>query len=117
MLFFMIDMYLVYLCTGYLARREIESDDYKSKIAELMALNPSTPTSFNTTRCSDNSSPRFINSFSPAPVAAALPPGAAMGLGHLVGPPGGGTTSGGHEMLAKSSLNPHACDYQPKVTQ
>ncbi len=92
-------------------RRELESDDYKSKIAELMAVNPST-TSFTTTQCCDTS-PRFMNNFSPAPQMPMLPPGAALGLQHMVGGHMGGH-GGGHELLAKSSLNPNACDYTPK---
>lgn len=99
----------IVVVTGNLERRRMESDDFKSKIAELMAVNPSATHSF-TSEASDTS-PRFMNNFSPAPPMmsmAGLPP---VGLGMVMG------HGQGQEVLVKSSLNPHACDYQPKVTQ
>ena len=80
---------LMFMSTGMLMQKELEISEFKSKIAELLAVNPSTST-FSPVSPGENS-PRFSASFATVPTD--------------------------DEVLVNSSLNPHASDYTPKMSQ
>lgn len=74
---------------GLLMQKELEVEDLQSKIAELLAVNPS-PSTFSQSSASENS-PRFSSSFTTVPTD--------------------------EDVLVNSSLNPHASDYTPMLSQ
>jgi len=80
---------------GLLDQKDQQVAELKSKVAEVMALMPTTATFTS----SANTSPHFSGSFTSSPL---LPPPGVMVK---------------NDVLVKSSLNPHASDYTPKVTQ
>ena len=83
------------LSPGLLIQKEVELADLKSKFAEAMAFLPSHPSSFATTAGTTS----LALHYSPAFVISST---------------GGG---GSNDVLSKSSLNPAASDYTPKITQ
>jgi hypothetical protein len=78
---------------GLLAQKEQEIEELKSKVAEVMALMPSSgPTTYSSPTPESSPSPHFSSNFATPPPQE-------------------------EDVLAKSSLNPHASDYTPKASQ
>ena len=75
-----------------LAQKEVEISDVKSKIAEVMALIPANSTPFTSVSLDISPSPHFSATFAKtSPVKE-------------------------EDVLSKSSLNPNASDYCPKIS-
>jgi len=109
-----------------LIQKEVELADLKSKVAEVMAFMPSPPSTF--------SSPSLAMRYSPSLVNSAIsqgngyPPSIGAinhigGVSNHIGLSGLGANQqlmdcvGNGMLSSKSSLNPSASDYTPKISQ
>ena len=105
-------------------QREAEVADLKTKVAEVMALVPST-SGFGSI-CTD-SPPHFSSAFAMVYMPPSHAPQSVGGLAPMAhfSQSNGGSGGGGQSppsppnspselALSKSNLNPHASDYQPK---
>ena len=96
--------------TALLMKKEVEIDEMKSRIAEVMALVPST-VAFSMSSATDSGHLIYSTAkFSPANTAPPSPPLPLSN--HLQNQQDNGSGNNG-DVLTTSSLNPNASDYTP----